>query len=246
MGAGSSVQTLVGDPNTSDCLANFYRKYCAKTGAGHDTPHMSGYKLGGLADTEKYASSAMSTAKQQLIKDIASDLAEKIKVPKLNPKGKSLDEVIAELKMHVPDPRKGKGNKKIWSEKEGNQVAACKIMAEVINHRMNEEVINPKGKPGDICEEVAEVMHSLLTGMHAEFVGVRKDVERILKNINLLMTMLDRQHAALESKIAADKESNVRSETAVLREAHKDVVEELNRHVAEHARYCYPACQQGH
>jgi hypothetical protein len=231
MGAtSSSDESIIGEPNTGDAILNLYRRYCSKhVSGGHDSPLHDTLTMGGLADVEHYESTVMSAAKQQLIKDIASDLAEKIKVPQLSPKGKSLDEIIKQLKTHVPDPRQGKGNGKVWSDKEINQIKACEIMAKVINDRMGTQIINVKSKPGEVCEEVSEVMHSLLVGMHSEFSTVRGDVHRLLKNIEILMDMLRKQHSALDARMSRETDSTIGSETSVIRESHQDVMRELER-----------------
>src|SRR5271170_1317249 len=154
MGSSQSNE-LVGEPNNgSDAIVKFYRTYCKYTGGnGDDVMPITGAK-----ELSKYVSSVMSEAKARLIRDIANDMADKLKIPKLSPKGKSLDDIIQELKTYVPDPRTGKGNKKIWSDKDSSQIAACRTMAEIINHRMQQEIINPKEKPGIICEQVTEIM----------------------------------------------------------------------------------------
>jgi hypothetical protein len=224
MGASASTPT-------GDSLRIYYTKVAREVyggssiHGGDDTP----ITLGGLADTVHYGGAVMSVAKQQLIRDIASDMAEKIKIPKLSPKNKSLDEVVKQLKDFVPDPRQGVGNKKIWSNKDADQVRACTVMAQIINDRMGSKIIDTKAKPGEICENVVEVMHSLLSDMHAEFSTVRLDVRRILKNIKVLTSMLDRQNNAINAKLAADRDSTVGAETATVREAHKDVLHELDR-----------------
>ena len=94
--SASSDRSLVGESNSGDAIVDLYRRYCTRAvSGGEETPHSSVQMIGGLPDLENYSSTVMSAAKQQLIKDIADDLAEKIKIPKLSPRGKSLDEVIS-------------------------------------------------------------------------------------------------------------------------------------------------------
>lgn len=215
-------------------FANAWKRYCDRViVTGGATPLGGDAVLGGLASTKDYHAGPVSVAKEHLVRDIAHDLAEKLKIPGLNPKGKSLDDIIAQLKTVVPDPRPGKGNKKTWSPIATKQENACKIIGEIINHRMGAEMINLSQGHGAICEDAAEFVDQMLHGLHAEFAGVRKDAERILKNISVLQKVLERNYSALVTKISEDKDldSNVKAETAVIRQAHEDIETELKRQV---------------
>jgi hypothetical protein len=231
MGSSSSK---VGEP--SDAITSWYRAYMAKARAagtyegGDDSPLVAGgFKIGGLPGVEGYGKSIMSSAKQHLIKEIAADMAEKLKIPNLSPRGKTAEEIVEQLKKYVPDPRTGKGNGKTWSDKEASQIKACETMAKIINEHMGTRVIDLRAKPGEICEQVSEIMHSLMSDLHAEFAGVRSDVHRALKNIEVVAEMLRRGTTAVNNRISRETESTIASETATVREAQRDSLVELER-----------------
>jgi hypothetical protein len=191
--------------------------------------------IGGLKDVKDYHKSIHTLGVQKLIRGIAEDFEHKLHVPELKTKGKSLEEVVEQLHKHVPDPRPKRGNKKQWSVKEASQVKACETLGEIINDRLGAKVINMNQKPHELCEDVAELMDSLVSGFSSEFSGVRKDVERLLKNINLLQKMLERNYQTLNHKIASvrdDDDTNIRAETALVREAHDDIRTELARQIS--------------
>lgn len=216
---GSSLST----PN--DHLVELYKKYglINKIEGGHECV------VGGLADMDKYIGSNISSAKKELIKNIAGDMYDKLKIQGLNPKDKSIDQIVDALKEFIPDPRVGKGNRKIWSDKESNQVKACKIIGEIINNRFNSEVVDVNTSTEELCENISELVYSLFVGLHTEFLVVKKDVERILKNIKTLEKFMEVNHNTLVSKINNDKESSIGVETSALQEAHKDAVIELHK-----------------
>jgi len=219
----SQSSSLFGPANTNDAVVNLYRKYA--TGCS-----VSGGAELNLESLKDYPNSMMSLAKQQLIRDIAADLASELRIPGLNPTNKNISEIVAELKKVVPDPRPG-GNKKSWSAKEPSQLAACKVMAQIINRRMKETVIDETAKPADVCEQVGEIMYSLFTGMQAEFIGVKTQVEHSMKNIKLLIDLLEQQHRDIDdafNNLGSGDDVQAKQDMFHLHEAHEDVMKELN------------------
>jgi hypothetical protein len=183
-----------------------------------------------LADVGTHSAALMSKAKQELIKIIASELASGLGIPKVSPKGKSIDQIIDDLIKFLPDPRKVKGNKLTWSASEEKQVRACRAIAEIFNKHVGHEVISLKEPTGKICEKAIEMIFALFGGFHAEFSRVRIDVERILKNIDALQQILEMNFNLIDGKVAsATEDSVIGTETAVLRDFHREVLEEARR-----------------
>lgn len=208
------------------CVRELYKKYLPPGVIGGDENDCC---VGGLEDISKLLP-PLSSARKSLIKDIAVTMGDKLKIPGLsNIKDKNIDEVIDLLRKHVPDPRKGKGNDKVWSDKESNQVKACKIIAEIINEKFGKDIVDLNAKPEEICDSVSELVYSLFTGIHGEFVVVKKDVERILKNIRVLEEFMERGYNLMVSKINAEKDSNLGTETALIQDAHRDAMLELGK-----------------
>jgi hypothetical protein len=76
------------------------------------------------------------------------------------------------------------------------------------------------------------MMHSLLAGMHGEFIGVRDDVKRVLGNLNALQSMLERSYNALEGRlgrIQEEEDVSIMGPTKALRKFHHDLMSELER-----------------
>lgn len=188
--------------------------------------------VGGLDDLKDYGTTIMSRAKRQLIMDIASDLATRLKISSVDPKGKTLDQVIAALRREIPDPRHGKGNDKRMTPNKKFQEQTCQVIGQVINDRMGTEVINVNDPPASICDQVGEIMYSLFTGIHGEFVSVRKDVKRLMDNLDVLQQLLEKNFSGLEGKlgrIQQEEDVSIVGPTKALTKFHKDLLSELKR-----------------
>lgn len=188
--------------------------------------------VGGLDDLKDYGTTVMSRAKRQLIMDIASDLATRLKISSVNPKGKTLDQVITALRQEIPDPRQGKGNDKRMTSNKKFQEQTCRVIGQVINDRMGTEVINVNDPPATICDQVGEIMYSLFTGIHGEFVSVRKDVKRLMDNLDVLQQLLEKNFSGLEGKlgrIQQEEDVSIVGPTKALTKFHKDLLGELKR-----------------
>lgn len=209
--------------------SNAWKKYCESKIIGKSGSYEGGNSfVGGIESIDKYVNSHMSASKQSLIHDIASALAS-LGIKQVDPSGKSSKEIVDALKQYLPDPRPGKGNGKTWSEKEPNQVKACKAIADIINKKYGSVVVDLNDKPEVLCERVSEIVHSLFVGVSEETMVMKKDIQRILQNIRILENTLEQGYKIIVDKINHNKESSLGTETAVLQEVHKDIMVELNR-----------------
>lgn len=201
--------------SSNNCLNLLYKKYSG----GRDL------YIGGAMDLKDYLNSPGSETKKKLIYDIAKDFYEKMKFKEVNPEGKSLDQIIADLKEKFPCPDRLRGNNKTFSSLSSNQINACKVMGEILNEKFANQIINLNDDPDTICNNVCEVIYSLFVGFHKEFAFIKDDVSRILKNITILEEYLERNYRATMSQI---KKTDVLLKP-VLQEAHNDAMEELHR-----------------
>ncbi|MEM3062023.1 MAG: hypothetical protein QW303_00565, partial [Nitrososphaerota archaeon] len=200
-------------------MVDFYRKYGTV-----DIPSKVG-----LAELEKHYT-VMSTAKQEFIKKIAADMAEQLKLSELDPRGKRIEDVIAKMREILPDPRPGKGNGKTWSEK--SAPIACKKIADILNKNYGAVLIPKDVEDKEICEQVHDLMKSLLDGLTAEIGSVRSEIHQIMKNIDTIVRFLDRIHSVIKGKLVSIEEGAAAQETAILWKVHDEVGKELNRQLA--------------
>lgn len=186
------------------------------------------YVLGGFDSLDSYKGGAMSAAKRQLVKDIAETLSDKLKIPGLKTKGKKTDDIIAELKKHVPDPRGGA----TLSDKSKTQKRVCQIIGETVNKKFDDDIVNLSSSPAEICHQVSELMYGIMTGMSEEITFVKKDVDRVLSNLDALQKMVDTTHNSMIGKLnqlQKEDDSSAASATAALNKFHKDLLGEMAR-----------------
>jgi hypothetical protein len=143
--------------------------------------------LGGYSSLEEYGNSVYSEAKEKLIRGIASDVASLLKVKNGWATESSIKDVVEKLRDVVPDP---KNNKTIKTNSEMHK-QLCSKLAESINKRYDMNVIDVTADPTVICNGVSEIMYSLFTGLHSEFLTISGDVTRILRNLRVLREYID-------------------------------------------------------
>lgn len=205
-------------------LEAFYGGYQALGG-------YTGGAVGGASDlSERTGTGFHSAAKRALIKDFQQIL---LKLGMDEFKGvDDIDEVLRLMRKRVPDPRKGKGNGLSWGKDKQGQVAVCKTLAAAINDRAP-GLINIKVSPDDLCRQISEVVYDLFGGLSAELLTSRTNLEKAVKNLRSLKKFLDDNFKLIESKISADKDSTLGSETSAARGLHHDLLEEVDRHLAK-------------
>ena len=119
---------------------------------------------------------------------------------------------------------------------QGNQLAsgdekhkmACDRLAGAINRIHGSEIIAP-GKPEVVCKQVVEVLSSLASGMHSEFLAVYRDVRTILKNLHALKDAMKETHDhAIE---AAESNGEVSVKMRNMHELHNIITAEIDRQI---------------
>jgi hypothetical protein len=152
-----------------------------------------GSVLGGYDALQDYGNSLFSKAKEKLIRDIASSVYKALKLKGADKvRTEPLSKVLDALKKFTPNPKKY-GNKysESLNKSSSNQKHVCMALADAINSNYGGNIINLNSSPNDMCNQVAEVMYSLFTGLHTEFINVAGDVSRVMKNMQTVSEALD-------------------------------------------------------
>jgi hypothetical protein len=221
MGASSSSQK-------ANALEEFYSKAIGKHmttenyGSGSTLGGAKHPKIGGYSDLENYGNSMFSESKEKLIRGIAKDVSTALKIkPEFAEKG-DIKVVIEKLKSMVPNPKNGskiKPNGHMHKE-------VCMKLADSINKHYDMDVIDKHEDSSYICKKVGEVLYSLFTGLHTEFLTVSGDVARILKNLTILQDVVD---SANQKLIKDLKGSSHESEMEAIKSLYKAVSDEIRR-----------------
>ena len=181
-------------------------------------------KTGGIDVLTNYVGSSISKRKQELIIKIAKALSKQLNIKQLDPSNKTLDQIIKTMKDVLPNPAPN-GNGLTWKDDSKSQKKACEVIANL----MKEDGLNVSSDPNTMCDEVIEYVYSLFTSMNGELLATKMDIEKNLKNIKVLQRFIESNYNVILNKISQDKESSIAQETAIFRQNHKDIVDELNR-----------------
>jgi hypothetical protein len=180
---------------------------------------------GGYSALEEYGNSVYSKAKEDLIRGIAKDLTTTLQLKSDYAETAPIKDVVEKLKRVVPDPR----NKKNLKNDSTIHKTICEKLAKSINNRYGIDIIDQKAPSADICQKVSEIMHSLFTGLHTEFLTVSGDVSRIVKNLQILQEYVDAANNKLIADLGSGGPGGVSVEVENIRDLYKKLTEEIHR-----------------
>lgn len=183
-----------------------------------------GVEFSGVSDLDGYEGGAISKTKQQIIRNIAEVMGDKLGIPGLkNSKNKDINEIIKLLSKHVPDPREGAR----WVANKNKQVNACILIAKEINKNIG-EVIDVKADSSVICSQVSDTMYSLMSKMSDELITSKKDIMQIIKNLKILKPILERNFDKVKKGVSKENKATV----ALLEKVHEASLKEYARNLA--------------
>jgi hypothetical protein len=223
--------------NESSALEEFYSrsisKFMAKKTGGDFTSlkndvksiaALGGSVSGGYSALEEYGNSLYSSAKEKLIRGIAKDVSSMLKVTSSYADTADIKDVVAKLQRIVPDPKKSKSIK----NDSAMHRDLCMALATSINKQYDMSIIDKDADPSTICNKVSEIMYSLFTGLHSEFLTISGDISRILKNLQILQEYVD----SANKKLIQDLEradASQSGEIESIRTLYNKLTEEIDR-----------------
>jgi hypothetical protein len=222
----------MGNQGSSQCLEAHYAHLLGKHmqfGATGEEKKIEakvgGAVVGGYSALEDYGNSVYSKAKEELIRGIAADVSVSLQVKGDYAKTAPIKDLIAKFKRIVPDPRNGKNltaNSNVHKQ-------ICSKLAESINKRYDMNIIETNAEPGTICQKVSEIMYSLFTGLHTEFLSVAGDVSRIIKNLQILKEYVDAASNKIFADLAKSGDDSVSAEAENIKALYTRLSDEINR-----------------
>lgn len=108
------------------------------------------------------------------------------------------------------------------------QAQICDFVADQINRVFNEKII-AKGDPKLTCQQVSEFLISLSASTHIEFLVMRKNISKILRNLRVLENTMEEYFGQLRAKIAASEDPELPTMTGPLMELHDLMMGEIKR-----------------
>jgi len=168
--------------------------------------------VGGYADLQSYGDSVFSRAKEKLIRDIAEDVFAALKVQGSKyAQTAPIAEVIKNLAKIVPNPKKGAKFNDSFNKSSGKQRDVVHALGTAINDHYGGNLIDMSASESVMCERISEVMNSLFTGLHTEFMAVAGDVLRVVQNLNILKQWIDASYRKQRELVAASGDAQLRS-----------------------------------
>jgi hypothetical protein len=180
--------------------------------------------VGGYSALQQYGDSIFSKAKEELIRGLAKDVSSI-----LGAKGVEngpIESVIRKFKEVLPRPGTGKGTLRADA---GKHAKLCLMLAKAINRRYDQNVIDETAEPHMICQRVAELMYSLFTGLHTEFLTVAGDVSRIVKNLEVLQGIVDSANQKIMNDLAGSADGMLSTEAETSKELYRKISDEIRR-----------------
>ena len=196
-----------------------YLKSLARLGS--KTGGSSTTSVGGYDSLQDYGNSMFSKVKGDLIRSIAKDVAGVLKISPSFASSAELKDVIDKFEKVVPDPRKGR---KIKVDKKIH-IDVCKKIATAINKNYKMDLINVDDSAENICQAVSELLQSLFTGIHSEFITVAGDITRIMQNLNALQDYVD----GVNKKLITDLQESSPNEASLVKDAYSALTREIRR-----------------
>lgn len=184
---------------------------------------------GAEGDTLKIASdyveSLNSKVKDKLIDNIYAVIKE-LGVPDI--KGNTRQEKINSMLDKIPNEKR---NGTMLEADAETHKRICMKLANLINKHFNQDIINKTLGNAAICQQVAEFIHSLSSGMHLEFLMVHDSVKRVLKNLNLLKGQLDISYKRVVDKIDKSSDEKLGRSIAKIKDIHNMLLKETDRQI---------------
>lgn len=214
----------------SNTLDQFYDRYYQQ----HlKNPYVEGGVLGGALggaptkydNLKDYADSAHAMAKEELIRSIAEDLADSLKLDVKFARDAKIEDVVKKMKEQIPHP----SNKKSLKANAQLQEKLCQRIASSINKRYDAEIVSKDDNPEEVCRKVSELLYSLFNGLHSEFLEVSGDISRILSNLRILQQYVDGAHKKLMDDLQKANDSQESVEMKYMKDLYEKISQEIHR-----------------
>lgn len=182
-----------------------------------------GCVLGGLDDLASYEKSIYSRNKQDLVKKLAKEIGPLFGLKKLE--DQSMKAIYDALKKKLPNP----ASDRVMSKA---HVDVCKKLAVAVNNVYGAKIIDPNASAEEQCQDASELMNSLFSGLHSEFVVVAKDVRQRMDALETLLKVLDSAKTKLIANNAKVADGVVKADNKNSAWLMDEVIQEANKQMA--------------
>jgi len=174
---------------------------------------------------KNYEASMNSFAKEKLLDDLLAVLnGLGISIPDT----KSRTELVDKLLDTIPNRRR---NGKNFSSEAEKQKKLCTTIAAAFNKQFGRKIFDESLPAPVLCQQIAELVGSLGTGIHTEFLTVYGDLKKRLRNIELLRQSLNEVNDQLTKQVQSSSDVLLVSKVATLRDATVLILTSLDQQI---------------
>jgi hypothetical protein len=210
------------------------KNLCGVIGGGNSIVLGGTSYIGGANDLQNYANSVYSKAKEKLIRDIAKNIFNALSATGLkNPDTMPLDRLIQALSKLIPPRIKNpKKFAESFNKNAKKQTEVCVALGTAINKAYGSNIIDLDSDVGEMCNKIAEVMESLLTGLNTEFMTIAGDVLQTMKNMQTIMEFVDSAYKRQKELAQQAGDSTAANASAATDEIYSAIKSEYERQSA--------------
>ena len=229
---GAPLKEVLGNETEKQTTA--LKELCGVTGGGHGIVLGGLSYIGGANDLQNYGNSVYSKAKEKLIREIAKNIFNALSATGLkNPDTMPLDKLVQTLaKLIPPKVRNPKKFAESFNKNAKKQTEVCNALGTSINRAYGSNIIDLDADVGDMCNKIAEVMESLLTGLNTEFMTIAGDVLQTMKNMQTVMDFIDSAYKRQKELAQQSGDSTAASASAATDEIYSAIKSEYERQSA--------------
>jgi hypothetical protein len=226
------LKKVLGDETEKQTTA--LKEICGVTGGGHGIILGGSSYIGGANDLQNYGNSVYSKAKEKLIREIAKNIFNALSATGLkNPDTMPLDKLVQTLaKLIPPKVRNPKKFAESFNKNAKKQTEVCNALGTSINRAYGSNIIDLDADVGEMCNKIAEVMESLLTGLNTEFMTIAGDVLQTMKNMQTVMDFIDSAYKRQKELAQQSGDSTAASASAATDEIYTAIKSEYERQSA--------------
>ena len=177
-----------------------------------------------LRDIEDYRSSKAAEFKEGVVRSVAR--AMKAQGLNVDPDA-DLDTISGQLRAALKGKNLGSNAK--------THESLCKAIAKSLNEQItpgrspSESLIDTSSGAGSICRSVNDLVMSMTTGMHSEFLAVKTQVVKTMRNLAVLDELLRVTHNKIDDALMKDASIETKREIGPMRDARERLLQEREK-----------------
>ena len=218
----------------SQIIGGLYDGFSVTGGAAKKKPSAPMKDAAGklnVMNLQDYGNSIYAEEKEKMIRTIAKDIFNVIGANGIkNVDSADIGSIVKQLVKAIPTGSNGKLVKfnDEFNNSSGKQSSICKRLATVINKHCG-GIINMSLSESAMCDKISEVILSLVTGLHTEFMTVAGDILRVMNNMQLAQDYLTSAYNKQKELIESSNDDTLKLQSGETDKVYDEVMTEYKR-----------------